>query len=849
MSAPTSAPDPANTPFGLTSAEAARRLAEVGPNRLPGMRRRRLPQILAGVLREPMFLLLLAAVAFYGALGDLAEASFLLAGALASIGLVVLQEARSERALAALKALAAPNALVRRDGAWRRIPAAELVPGDVVLVGEGGRLPADGLLVAGDVLSVDESLLTGESAPVTRQPSGGAEDAAQLQEGELWAGALVVRGSGVMEVGATGASTRFGGIGEMLRGGREPPTRLQQSSQRLIQRLGVAAALLAGATALANGFISGDWRDGVVTGLTLAIALIPEEFPMVLAVFLALGAGRLARRQVLVRRTAAVEALGDITVLCVDKTGTLTRNQMAVAAVWTRQAGRLAPTQPGAAALLEAGRDASAVTPLDPMDRALQAAAPTPMAGAPLWTDPLRPNRLAFVQAWAEPDGPRLAAKGAPEAIYDLCSLPDAERQAADLALADMAQAGLRVLGVALRRGDDDPSGGQALRPFHFMGLVGFEDPVREDAHAAVAAASAAGIQVVMITGDYPATALAIARMAGLDTAGGVLSGDQLAQMDEVALREAVRKVRVLARITPEQKVRIVRALQARGEQVGMFGDGVNDAPALQAAEVGIAMGQRGVEVAREAADIVLLDDRLASAIAGVEEGRRIFSNLQAVLVYLVVVHVPMAGLALLPPLLGVPPVLFPMQVVLLELVIDPMCALVFQARPAAHDIMRRPPRPATEPLARTADLARAAAAGGLVLAGALGAQLGLVAEGLPTPQGRGAALALLVCGNLAAAGVLSRAVTRRDGPWLLFAGIACAALSATLIALYLPWAKALFQVEAPPPALLLAVALVGIALGAVAGRLGRGKALRGGGSAAGGRPPLSGPRLPDRGL
>ncbi|RAK62809.1 cation-translocating P-type ATPase [Phenylobacterium kunshanense] len=806
---------------GLSEAEAARRLACDGPNQLSESRRRRLPQIIREVLREPMFLLLLVAVGFYFFLGDTAEAAFLFAGAVATIGLVIVQEARSERALAALKALAEPTARVIRGGAERRVPAAELVRGDIVLLAEGGRAPADAALVAGDVLSVDESVLTGESAPVVRSPLAPGEISDQgeaPEQARICAGTLLVRGHGVGLVTATGRNTRIGGIGAALATAAEPPTPLQQATRRLVGILGVAAFGLAIAVLLAHGFIRGGWIEGGLAALTIGIALVPEEFPMVLAVFLALGGWRLAQKKVLVRRTAAIEALGAISVLCVDKTGTLTRNEMSVAALWA--AGQeVGVGDSTGAAVLRAAADASAVHPLDPMDRALRAAAPDASVGeAPLRSYPLRPDRLAFIQAWPEArDGVRYAAKGAPEAIFDLCRLEPAARNEVHAAVAAFARRGLRVLGVATATDVRDQGGDPGDATFGFDGLVAFEDPVRADVPPALAAAREAGISVAMITGDFPDTALAIAAQAGVDASGGALTGAELRAMSDGELREAVRRVRVFARIDPEQKLRLVQALQANGERVGMFGDGVNDAPALEAAHVGVAMGQRGVDVAREASDLILLDDRFASVVSGIAEGRRIYGNLRAALAYIVTVHIPMAGLALLPPLIGAPPVLFPLQVVLLELVIDPMCALVFEGRRASHGSMQRPPRPGDEPLMGVTRLLTTIGQGVALLAGVFGMYLWLLDQGQPPEAARAAALVALVAANLGVAGVLAaagRAVPRRQ--FLAFGAILAGAVGCLAAALLIPGLAILFAFAAPAPALLAEVAALG-ALGGVA--------------------------------
>ncbi|MFC3069298.1 cation-translocating P-type ATPase [Phenylobacterium soli] len=814
---------------GLTAEEAARRLEAFGANRLAVRRTRNVFQIVREAMREPMFLLLLGAVGIYFAMGDPAEALFLLVSSVATIALVVLQEARSERALAALRRLAEPQARVIRDGETRRVAASDLVPGDILLTGEGERLPADATLIAGDVLSLDESALTGESVPVDKTPHPElAADGAGARPGEadgpwLFGGTLVTRGQGVAVVTRTGAATEIGRIGASLAGLDLEAAPLQKVTRRLVRQMGVLALLTSAAVFLLYGVVEGDWTRGALSGITVGIALVPEEFPMVLAIFLALGAFRMAREKVLVRRGAAIETLGAMSVLCVDKTGTLTENRMRVAALW-REGETLAPDARSREAerLVQAAALASAPEPVDPMDRAVRE-----MAGAradagrrPLKTFPLTPQRLAFVQMWREPDGQMLlAAKGAPEAIFRLCRMSAAQAASVEAAVAGFAARGLRVLGVASARLAHDGLVDPAEAAFALEGLVGFEDPVREDVPAALARARAAGVEVAMITGDYPSTALEIARQAGLDVSGGVLSGAEIAVLSQAALIERVQQVRVFARVAPEQKLALVEAFRAGGAVVGMIGDGVNDAPALEAADVGVAMGRRGTDVAREAADLVLLDDRFASIVQGVAHGRRIFANLRAALSYIIAVHVPVAGLALLPVILGMPPVLFPMQVVVLELIIDPMCSVVFEGRRAARGAMARPPRRLGEPLFNGARVLVACLQGVAMLAVAFGLDWGLMALGQGEGAARAAALIAVVGGDLGLAGVVAglRGGEGRRG-FIVTSAVAVALLATALAT---PWLAALFQFTTPAAWAIALAAGAGFGAGALAGLAG----------------------------
>ncbi len=825
---------------GLTKAEAAAGLSRDGANELPGKPGRGLFRIVLETMREPMFLLLVAAAGLYLILGDLGGGLFLMAGALATIGLVVLQEARSERALAALRDLSQPLARVIRDGAELRIPARELVAGDIVLVGEGERLPADGLLVAGDVLSVDESALTGESAPVTKSVAEAARafDAAIAPSAEtgpyLFAGTLVVRGQGVAKIGRTGPRTSLGRIGVSLASIVQELTPLQKTAGKLVRLLGALAIAFCAVVAIAYGLLRSDWIGGALAGVTVAVSLIPEEFPMVLAVFLALGAWRLATHNVLVRRSAAIEALGGATVLCVDKTGTLTENSMRVARLWTEALDTPVDASTSFAGppldLLRMAGLASAVRPVDPMDKAIRSllatASPGQGEGEPERTWPLTPQRMAVVQAWRQADQTWLAAaKGAPEAIFRLCGLSEPDRVRLTGIVEGYAAEGLRVLGVALSTASDPFDDTLQNARFSFSGLVGFLDPVRADVPGALREALAAGIRVVMITGDHPATALAIAGMAGIDVSAGVLTGGEIAELPSAQLAERLKAVQVFARIVPEQKLQIVQALKAAGEVVVMTGDGVNDAPALETAHIGIAMGLKGTDVAREAADMVLMDDSFVSIIGGIRLGRRIFANLRRALIYVTAIHVPIAGLALIPILLGLPPLLYPMHVVLLELAIDPLCAMVFEAEPGAARAMQRPPRRRDEALFGPRQLLLALIQGLGVLAGVLAVYVLALADH-PEAEARGAAFLALVVGNL----VLALADASGSGGklfaphrriyWLIASG-ACGVL---VLVFAIPALAVMFKMATPQPPLLIEALLTALVSG---GWLGLARVLR----------------------
>lgn len=806
------------SPTGLSDAEAKILLGRVGPNILEKRRSRTATRIALETVREPMVLLLAMAAALYLMLGDLTEGLFLAAGGCLSVIISVAQQVRSEHALDALRTLAAPRADVLRDGRKRSIAAAELVPGDIIYVSEGGRVPADAILIAGDALEVDESTLTGEAAANTKVP-GTVELEGEAGPGEavssaIFASTLVLRGHGIAQVVRTGPSARIGVIGAELSLLREEPTTLQRDVGRLVKRIGLIALILCAGAAISYGLLRSDWFGGMLAGLTLAIALIPEEFPMVLLVFMAFGAWRLARRNVLVRRSAIIETLGATTLLCVDKTGTLTENRMRLHSAW-----RVGPRRtlsdgidPETESLLKIAQLASAVNPHDPIDAAVHAAVSRRPPNSPLRSFPLRPGFLAFVQIWAaEGGGVVYAAKGAPETILNLCALDPQRRHEAEAAMDSLAEEGLRILGVASARFDADPQSEPAAVSYEFEGLLGFEDPVRADVPAAMQAARRSGVGIAMITGDYPATALHAAIEAGIDTATGIQTGPQI---ESEAGPDP--QVRVFARIAPEQKLLLIRSFQDAGHVVAMTGDGVNDAPALAAADVGIAMGERGTDVARESSDLILLDDRLTSIVEGIALGRRIFSNLRAALTYIVAVHIPVAGLALLPLIFGMPMFFYPAHIVLLELMIDPVCTLVFEGRASERALMDKPPRRANQPLFGQRELVNAVVLGITILACIFGFYTLLQFRNVGDEVARFAGFTALVTSHLGLAlrSVRSGYADKIRYPRVVWAVVAMALLMLAA-ALFLPAFRTILHFEPMPPELAIASLVLGAAIGA----------------------------------
>jgi Ca2+-transporting ATPase len=803
-------------PRGLTEAEARDRLLREGPNELPRSKKRHLLKQALDVLKEPMILLLVATGVVYLILGDHEESILLLASIGLIIGIEFYQERKTERTLEALRDLSSPRARVIRNGQSLRIPGREVVRGDIVLVSEGDRIPADGVVLSTTNLTADESLLTGESVPVRKTvwsegPETGAPGGDALPF--VFSGTLVVRGNGVTRVTATGERSELGRIGKALESELPGKTRLQEETTTLVRFFATVGLVLCVAVTVVYGMTRHSWLEATLAGLALAISLMPEEFPVIPTIFMALGAWRIARSRVLTRRAPAIETLGSATVLCVDKTGTLTLNRMEVRAIvadsvpWSVSPDAGVPNTHHS--VLEYAILASQRDPVDPMDRAVKELGERTLRGSGHlhrdWTlvreYPLSPGLLALSRVWKSPEGSDyvVSAKGAPEAINDLCHVAPDRAKGILTQVAQLADQGLRVLGVARSRFQDrELPADQHGFEFEYLGLVAFEDPIRPTVPAALAECATAGIRAIMITGDYPLTARSVARKLGLPNADEIVTGAELGQLPEGALRERIRRVNVFARVAPEQKLQLVRALKADGQVVAMTGDGVNDAPALKAAHIGIAMGSRGTDVAREAASLVLLDDDFASIVHAVRLGRRIFDNIRKAMAFVISVHVPIAGVAFIPVLLGWPLVLLPAHIVFLEFIIDPICSIAFEAEREERDVMSRPPRSPLERLFSWKTWLLSLLQGTAVLATVLGSLFIARGRGLTEAEARALAFTTLVMGNLALI-LINRSWTR--GLWatlrepnramvVIFAG----ALAGLALTIYVPAVSRLFR-------------------------------------------------------
>ena len=716
-------------PGGLDRAEAAGRLAQVGPNRLTEGSRRGPLRILLEQFREVMVLVLLGAAVVAGLIGEPEDTVAIIAIVVLNATLGFIQEYRAERAVAALKALAAPLARVRREGSVTTVAGAELVPGDLVLLEAGNIVPADLRLIEVADLRIEEAALTGESQPAEKSAAALADTELPIgdRRNMAYKGTIVTHGRAVGAVVGTGMSTELGRIAALLHEQEDLKTPLQRRLARFAQRL-AAVVLALCAVIFGVGLLRGEEPTLMfLTALSLAVAAIPEALPAVVTVSLALGARRMVARHALVRRLPAVETLGSVTFVCSDKTGTLTQNRMQVGALRAPDgaAGTVAVPAGRASELLhlamglcnDAERGADGAAQGDPTETSLldaaEAAGPTKQALES------RFPRVAEIPFSSERgrmttlhrDGSAIMAftKGAPEQVLPFCTgrlVGDRAEPPDDGAVAQiverMAAGGLRVLAVASRRFPaplTDVTPTSVETEFTLLGLVGLRDPPRPEARAAIDLCASAGITVVMITGDHPATARAIARELGIlpDGDGPVVTGPDLARRSAEELAEVVKDVRVYARTAPEQKIRIVKALQARGEFVAMTGDGVNDAPALRRADIGVAMGRAGTDVAREAAHMVLLDDNFATIVAAVREGRRIFDNIRKFIRYALACNSAEIWTLFLAPFLGLPIPLLPIHILWINLVTDGLPGLALAAEPEEEGVMARPPRPPSE--------------------------------------------------------------------------------------------------------------------------------------------------------
>ncbi len=701
---------------GLTRGKATSNQEKYGPNALYEQERKGILHYAKRLVQEPMLLMLLIAAVLYFIIGATWDGLLMIGGVLLMIGIDVYQERKTNKALEALKELSMPQVSVIRDGETKTIPSTELTVGDMMIVQEGERIAGDGTLVDVSNFSVDESLLTGEPGAIFKSPSS---NGSKEKKHKVFTGTLVLSGQAVIKVTAIGAKTQYGSIGASLAKISDETTPLQRQTGRIVKIFSAVGALACLSLMGIVYFRSQDLVNSLLKGLTLAISVIPEEIPVVLTVFAALGAYRLTRKQTLVRKINAIETLGHITTLCTDKTGTLTLNRMTLEEVY---AGDKLMHVKDADEADEEFKDAlryailaSQPNPYDPMDKSIhELGEEVDLAPETVYKDKNLIHEYGFNQKlkfmghlWRSGQDKTLVIKGSAEHVIERCELDEGRKQELLKQVDDLAGRGLRVLAVAKKDGPKETKTLKNVKGLNFVALLAFRDPPRADAKRAIKLAKKAGISVRMITGDHPQTAMHIAKAVGICCEGGVMTGKELENISEADLADKISELEVFARIDPDQKLKIISALKRRGEVVAMMGDGVNDAPSLKNADIGVAMGERGTNVAREASDIILLDDRLITVMGAIEDGRRIFDNIQKAIAYIFIVHSYIILTALIIPLAGLPILLTPIHIVLLELVIDPTCALVFETVPAEPGLMRKKPREPNSPIIKWPRLVR----------------------------------------------------------------------------------------------------------------------------------------------
>lgn len=742
---------------GLTSAEAKKRQEQYGKNELEKTKKPGFFKKILKTFSEPMFLLLIIAASVYFILGEPVDGVVMLIFVLAVISIQIVQERKTDKTLAALKDLSAPRIKVIRDGAETVIPSADLVPGDIMIIKEGDKIPADGFIAEANDLCADESSLTGESAGVWKTVRGEAEESGEYWRKDfVYAGTLVTKGLGYIEVEKTGAATEFGKIGKAVASASDRPTPLEKQTRKIIKTAALVAAVFVVLVGVVTFFTLSDHAfkeritESILSGITLAMSVIPEEIPLILTIFLSMGAWRLARKNSLIRKMPVIETLGAISVLCVDKTGTITKNIMTLTDSFCTDEINFN---------LILGR-ACESKPYDPMEKAMLAycsvkgLSENELFGGELLYEYAFTDELKMMgHVWKNDGKITICAKGSPESILTLCAMPDTERIRIENKILEFSKKGLRVIAVAQAEIPSESEIPENLTDCRlvFSGLAGLMDPPKDTVKADIAECVNAKIKVVMVTGDNGITASSIAREIGMPNCENVITGAELSEMSDEQLRECVKTVCIFSRVLPEHKMRIVKAFQANGEIVAMTGDGVNDAAALKYSDIGIAMGKRGSEVSREAADMVLLDDNFSTIVSTIRDGRRIYQNIKKGIGYVFTIHIPIALAALIVTMLGIAPanyLLLPFHVVLLELIIDPTCSIVLERQPAERDIMRRAPRKKDEALLGGKFMVRAVLQGLVIFAASFGAYLFLNPE-TSAATARTVALTVMIFSNL----------------------------------------------------------------------------------------------------
>ncbi len=811
---------------GLTTQQARENQRRFGKNELVSARRNHLLDSLWNIVREPMFILLVVACVLYFFLGDLTEAVMMLVSIFFVAGIEIYQETKSEKALDALREFTKTRVRVRRDGHWLEIPSEEIVPGDLVSIGEGERVPADGELMQQNDLSVEEAVLTGENLPVEKQLVAG--------KNLLFQGTTLASGQGIFKITATGNQTELGKLGKSIESIESAPTPLQKQITRFVRQMGLVGLVAFGIVLVFNLWLENDFWKALLFSLTLAMAILPQEIPVAFSTFMALGAFRMIKAGILVKQPKTVDSLGSATVICLDKTGTITENRMSVAETVDFSP---AETDDGGDKIVKLAWWASEPQPIDAMEKALQSRVLADfgsdfrknfklikeyaLSGVPpmmthVWEleiGELVTGELVTNNQFPNSpitNSPIIACKGAVERVLKVCGAGEELTQKVLERTEEKAALGYRVLGVAsavlpaenIKTNIQFPENQDGF-DWKFEGIVAFYDPPKSNAAEVFQQFYGAKIRVMMITGDHAATAKNIARAVGLDAWEIALTGSEVMSFDEKALREAVGKVNVFARMFPEAKLRVVNALKSNGETVAMSGDGVNDGPALKSAQIGVAMGKKGTDIAKSAASLVLLEDNLGSMATAIGMGRRIYNNLRKAIRYVISIHVPIILTVLVPLVLGweYPHIFLPLHVIFLELVMDPVAAIGFENEPAEPNLMQKPPRPGNAALFSNRELLFSLLQGLVIGAAVLFAYQFAAAKNYPENGVRAFVFTTMVFANLFLTLAnrsfdfpIYRTIFYKNRTLPLILGVSTLMLAAVL---YLPFVSRLFRVDA----------------------------------------------------
>ncbi|MDD2286435.1 MAG: cation-translocating P-type ATPase [Paludibacter sp.] len=746
---------------GLSSAEAKKLQDRYGKNELAPQEKESFIKKVFHIICEPMFLLLIVAAVIYFILGEPRDGAIMLIFVIGIISIDVIQEWKTDKTLNALKDLSAPHVTVIRDGKETVIASSDLVPSDLMMIYEGVKIPADGIVVKCNDLCVDESSLTGEAEGVWKINTENAEPTNDYwRKDYCYAGTLVTQGTATVLVEKIGATTEYGKIGANVATAPNEDTPLQKQTGSLVKVCAGIAAVLFALVGVVTYFNIPDHSFGdrmiesILSGITLAMAMIPEEFPVILTVFLSMGAWRLAKKHSLVRKLPSVETLGAVSVLCVDKTGTITMNQMTVQNAWA--------LNDDTHTLIETMGLGCETDAYDPMEKAMlmycdeHGISKEHLFGGELITEYAFTNELKMMgHVWRRNGEIIIAAKGSPERILNVCNMSGKDREFTEQKITEMSKEGLRVIAVATMKPATETNIPEKITDcsLTLLGLIGLADPPRESVKNDIAVCKKAGIRVVMITGDNGITASSIAKKIGMPNSDHIITGDMINEMSDEELREKVKDVSIFSRVVPEHKMRIVKAFKENGEIVAMTGDGVNDAPALKYADIGIAMGKRGSEVSREAADLILMDDNFTTIVDTVKDGRRIYDNIRKAVGYVFTIHIPIAFASLLAPFLGITPtaiLLLPLHVVLLELIIDPTCSIVLERQPAETDIMDRKPRNPKEKLLNAKIFTKSIIQGLIIFAASFGTYYTTLNGNFDNaPSARAMGLSIIIISNL----------------------------------------------------------------------------------------------------